>query len=51
MIPGGFSAYRGELTFGDPVMDVITVIVYGLADTMAGAFFNRIKTLSSIYSI
>ena len=40
MIPGGFLAYRGELTFGDPLMDVITVVVCGLAGAMAGAFFN-----------
>ena len=40
MIPGGFLAYRGELTFGDPLMDVITVVVCGLAGAMVGAFFN-----------
>ena len=40
MIPGGFLAYRGDLTFGDPLMDVIMVVVCGLAGAMAGAFFN-----------
>ena len=40
MIPGGFLAYRGELTFGDPLTDVITVVVCGLAGAMVGAFFN-----------
>jgi len=40
MIPGGFLAYRAELTFGDPLMDVITVMVCGLAGAMVGAYFN-----------
>jgi membrane protein DedA with SNARE-associated domain len=40
MIPGGFLAYRAELTFGDPLMDVITVVICGLAGAMLGAFFN-----------
>lgn len=40
MIPAGFLAYRGELTFGDPYLDLITVVLCGLAGSMAGAFFN-----------
>ena len=40
MIPGGFLAYRGELSFGDPLMDVTTVVVCGLAGAMVGAFSN-----------
>ena len=37
MIPGGFLAYRGDLTFGDPLMDVVTVFVCGLTGAVAGA--------------
>ena len=40
MIPAGFLAYRGALTFGDPVIDLIVVILAGLLGSLAGAFFN-----------
>lgn len=40
MIPAGFLAYRGELTTGIPVLDLILAIAAGLAGSMAGAYFN-----------
>ena len=40
MIPAGFLAYRSELTFGNPLMDFIAVVFFGLVGSMAGAFFN-----------
>lgn len=40
MIPAGFLAYRGELTFGNPHMDSIAVILCGLAGSLVGAFLN-----------
>ena len=40
MIPAGFLAYRGELSFGNPYIDLIAVVFCGLAGSMAGAMFN-----------
>ena len=40
MIPAGFLAYRGELTFGDPHIDTLIVILCGMTGSMAGAFIN-----------
>ena len=40
LIPAGFLAYRSELTFGNPLMDFIAVVFFGLAGSLAGAFFN-----------
>lgn len=40
MIPAGFLAYRGELTFGAPQIDLIAVFLLGLAGSMAGAYIN-----------
>jgi membrane protein DedA with SNARE-associated domain len=40
MIPAGFLAYRGELTFGNPLTDSMAVILCGLAGSLAGAFLN-----------
>jgi membrane protein DedA with SNARE-associated domain len=40
MIPAGFLAYRGELTFGTPGLDLLAVVFCGLAGSMAGALFN-----------
>lgn len=40
MIPAGFLAYRGELTFGSPPVDVTAVVLCGLAGSLAGAYFN-----------
>lgn len=40
MIPAGFLAYRGSLTFGHPIADLVTVIILGVAGSLVGAFFN-----------
>ncbi len=40
MIPGGFLAYRSELFFGNPYIDVVAVLFFGLGGSMVGAFFN-----------
>ena len=40
MIPAGFLACRGELTFGNPLTDSIAVILCGLAGSLVGAFLN-----------
>jgi membrane protein DedA with SNARE-associated domain len=40
MIPAGFLASRGELTFGVPILDLITIVILGLCGSLAGSFFN-----------
>ena len=40
MIPAGFLACRGELTFGVPILDLITIVILGLCGSLAGSFFN-----------
>jgi membrane protein DedA with SNARE-associated domain len=40
LIPAGFMAYRGELFFGDPLIDIAFVFVCGLAGSLAGAYIN-----------
>lgn len=40
MIPAGFLAARGELTFGAPVLDVVVSIVAGTVGSLAGAYVN-----------
>ncbi|MFA6567002.1 MAG: DedA family protein [Victivallales bacterium] len=40
MIPAGFLAFRGELTFGSPLPDAVIAVFFGLAGSMAGAYFN-----------
>ena len=40
MIPAGFLAYRSELTFGTPMIDLTIVFLCGLAGSIAGAFIN-----------
>jgi membrane protein DedA with SNARE-associated domain len=40
MLPAGFLAYRGELTFGIPRIDITVVFFCGLAGSMIGAFLN-----------
>ena len=40
MIPAGFLAYRGELTFGEPFTDSAIAVICGLAGSMAGAYIN-----------
>ena len=40
MIPAGFLAFRGELTFGSPIPDAVLAVCFGLLGSMAGAYFN-----------
>ena len=40
MIPAAFLASRGELTFGNPVIDLCIVLICGLAGSLAGAYIN-----------
>jgi membrane protein DedA with SNARE-associated domain len=40
MIPAGFLAYRGELFFRMPCMDMTAALLCGLAGSLAGAFIN-----------
>jgi membrane protein DedA with SNARE-associated domain len=40
MIPAGFLAARGELTFGSPVADAIAAVLVGVAGSLAGAYIN-----------
>lgn len=40
LIPAGFMAYRGELTFGEPYIDLAVVFACGLVGSLAGAYIN-----------
>lgn len=40
MIPAGFLAARGELTTGNPIVDLVIAIIAGLAGSLLGAYFN-----------
>ena len=40
MIPAGFLAARGDLTFGNPAADLSAAFLAGLAGSMAGAYIN-----------
>ena len=40
MIPAGFLAVRGELTFASPWLDLLIALGAGLAGSMAGAYIN-----------
>jgi len=40
MIPAGFLASRGELSFGIPCLDLTAAVLCGLAGSLAGAFIN-----------
>ena len=40
MVPAGFLAFRGTLTFGHPLVDLVIVIAAGVLGSLAGAFFN-----------
>ena len=40
MIPAGFLAARGELTTGNPIVDLAIAIAAGLAGSLLGAYFN-----------
>ena len=45
MIPAGFLAYRGELTFGNVWIDCPIAILVGVAGSLAGAFINYYLSL------
>ena len=45
MIPAGFLAYRGELTFHSPCLDLTAAILCGIAGAMAGAYINYYLSL------
>ncbi|MFQ5588380.1 MAG: DedA family protein, partial [Nitrospiria bacterium] len=40
MIPAGFLAYRGELLFGSPTIDLGLVVLCGIAGSLIGAYIN-----------
>jgi membrane protein DedA with SNARE-associated domain len=40
MIPAGFLAARGSLTFGEPQLDAVTAALAGTAGSLAGAYVN-----------
>lgn len=40
MIPAGFLAARGEMSFGSPMVDVAVAVVAGTGGSLAGAFIN-----------
>ena len=40
MIPAGFLAARGGLSFGSPAVDAAVVVVAGIAGSLAGAYVN-----------
>jgi membrane protein DedA with SNARE-associated domain len=40
MIPAGFLAARGELTFGSPLFDATVAVVAGTVGSLAGAYVN-----------
>ena len=40
MLPAGFLAARGELTFHAPAADLVLAIAVGVAGSLAGAYFN-----------
>ncbi len=45
MIPAGFLAYRGELTFGLFWPDFLIAVIMGVAGSIAGAWINYIVSL------
>jgi membrane protein DedA with SNARE-associated domain len=45
MIPAGFLAYRNELTFGDPHIDLPVAILCGMTGSIAGAYVNYFLAL------
>jgi membrane protein DedA with SNARE-associated domain len=40
MIPAGFLAARGELSFGSPMLDASVAVLAGTAGSLAGAYVN-----------
>ena len=45
MIPAGFLAFRGGLSFGNPWLDMTAAILSGLAGSIAGAYVNYFLAL------
>lgn len=45
MIPAGFLAARGELTTGNPPIDLFIAVAAGLAGSLIGAYFNYFLSL------
>jgi len=45
MIPAGFLAFRGELTFGSPIFDLIIAVICGVLGSIAGAYINYYLSL------
>ena len=45
MVPAGFLAYRGELLFGNPILDLIIVILCGVLGSIVGAYINYYLSL------
>ncbi len=40
MVPAGFLAARGELSFGSPVLDFVVAVCVGVLGSLAGAYIN-----------
>lgn len=46
MIPAGFLAARGGLSFGEPMLDAAVVVVAGIAGSLTGAYVNYFLSLT-----
>ena len=42
MIPAGFLAARGELSTGNPILDLVIAILVGTLGSLGGAYFNYV---------
>jgi membrane protein DedA with SNARE-associated domain len=40
MIPAGFLAARGSLTFGEPQVDAVVAVLAGITGSLVGAYIN-----------
>lgn len=40
MVPAGFLAARGELTFGSPILDAVVAVLAGTTGSLLGAYVN-----------
>jgi len=45
MVPAGFLAYRSEMLFGNPMLDLIIAILCGVAGSILGAYINYYLSL------
>ncbi|RLD09345.1 MAG: DedA family protein [Chlamydiae bacterium] len=45
MVPAGFLAFRGELLFGNPMLDLVTVVLCGVLGSIFGAYINYFLSL------